>query len=200
MLSPHVETWSGYRLREEAGHLGYPVTYAQFNAYVDVGLLSPPDENGRWPAATLDALIAIRDHSDSVRSLDRRLIRLAGDRARFPVPAQKVRDAMIRVIPTIRRPIQKLRRVASAGRSREMAQLRQPPQPSLLEWAPLLQTVDLDRFAAWMPGWHAMAMTVIPAWYAPNASPIADIDIEEQVLLHAILDLSQRRGRFPVPG
>jgi hypothetical protein len=199
---PHFrdETWSEYRLRAESDRLDHPVTHAQFKAYLAVGLLSPPDENGRWPAATLEALVAIRDLSDSVRSLDRRLIRLAGDRGQFPVPAHRVRDAMIRVIPTIKHPIQKLRRVAAAGRSPEVTQLRHPPRPTLQEWEPLLRNVDLDRFAAWMPGWYAMATTVIPAWHAPNANPLTDIDIEEQILLQGVLDLSQRGGRFPVPG
>lgn len=196
-LHSQDETRSEYRLRTESVHLGYSVTHAQFRAYVAVGLLSRPDANGRWPAAAIETLVAIRGLSDAVRSLDRRLVRLAD---RHPVSTDALLQAMIEVTSTMKGRGRKLRILASAGRSPAISQLRRPPLPRVKEWVTLLSGADVKLVDAWRPGWYAMVREVIPAWYAPGPSPLAFIPFEEQVVLYAILDLSQRTGRFPVPG
>jgi hypothetical protein len=99
-------------LRAYAETRGHPVTHAQFGSYLRAGLLPEPTD-GRWPEAVGDRLVLVRKLGQFVRPLPRRVI-LLRDHINFPVAPEKLRQAMIALIPTIRTPIAKMKRVDAA--------------------------------------------------------------------------------------
>lgn len=191
MIPAHDGTLSEFGAREGASARDCPVTHAQFVRYREAGLLGESNEAGRWPPTVVERLISIKALDASVRSLDRRAIYLNDERD-FPIAPEKLRTAMVNVVPTIRRPVQKLRLVARDGRSPAARNLRAVAVPPPGEWVRILRHAALDLFAALVPGWYAMARTVIPSLYADRPNPLADIPFEEQIVLYAIIDLSQR--------
>jgi hypothetical protein len=126
-----------------------------------------------------------------VRSLPRRVVLLRADATRFSVPTEKLRDAMLALVPAVQRPAQKLALVARAGVSPGVRALRRE-LPAAPTWATLLREAPADLIDQWAPGWYAMVQ-LVPAFHAPAVNPLAKVPLEEQVLLFAILDLSRRR-------
>ena len=182
-VKPRSENW----LREGAGALGYPTTSTQFRDYQEAGLLPEPDEEGRYPECGLTSLIRIRAHSHSVRSIPRRVVLLRADFLFFPVPTEKLRRAMVAMIPTIEQPVRKLGRVSRVlGPNRRGAGAKLPRPDT---WAEILVGVADELFEMRSPGWYAMAMAVLPANAWPEPSPLWGIPTEDQIVLMAILDL-----------
>jgi hypothetical protein len=184
-MTPRTEGW----LRTGAGG----VTRAQFVRYRDVGLLPAPDANGRYPEWVKFALEAIRHEEAEARSLPRRAVRLRANAILFPVATEKLRQAMLDVIPSIRAPKQKLRRVhAATRRSRATTVL-----PVVEGWPDILRGASDALFGARTPGWYAMASMVLPAQAWPEPSPLWGVPLEEQVILLAVLDLALQGSSSP---
>jgi hypothetical protein len=118
---------------------------------------------------------------------------LRGDYLLFPVPADKLQQALIEMLPTVEGAARKLARISRWGLSPGARLVRQPPLPRVKEWEGLLRGAASELMHAWAVGWYAMARDFIPAYYAPKISPLDDIPFEEQVLLLAVLDLNRRR-------
>jgi len=183
--NPRSESW----LRDGAEAQGFSVTHAQFTSYQRAGVLPLADQSGRYPEWTLAALIRIRNLGSAVRPLPRRVIRLRGDWNLFPVSGANLKAAMLATIPSIKAPRRKLRRMAVDGKSQGDRRLRRR-LPTPAEWIALVERAPAERIEMWAVGWYAMVVNFIPAYHHPNPNPLADIPLEEQVILYAILDLA----------
>jgi hypothetical protein len=203
---------SGSRLRAELDRRGMGLSHDQLRRFLEVGLLPRPGEDGRWPPRTLVSLIRIVRLGREVTSLDRRLLRLRRNYHYFPVEPDKLREAMVRILPSMEAPVRKMRLVADYARSPMPADRRLPvvtapsrrqdpnlkrrrplreqqiPHPD--EWAEILERVDVGRIGLWAVGWYAWLGDVIPAHYAPDSDPLGWIPFEERVTLYAILDIA----------
>jgi len=203
---------SGSRLRAELDKRGIGLSHEQLVRFVDVGLLPPQGEDGRWPPRTLVSLIRIVRLGRDVTSLDRRLLRLRRNYHYFPAEPDKLRAAMVRMLPSIEAPVRKMRLVADYARSpmpvdrrfpvikarslrqdpnlRRRRPLREQRIPRREDWARILARVDSERIGIWAVGWYAWLGDVIPAHYAPSPDPLGWIPFEERVTLYAILDIA----------
>ena len=219
-----AERCTGSRLRAELDRHGLALSHEQMARFVTVGLIPPPGADGRWPARTIVTLIRIVRLNREVTSLDRRLVRLRRNHDRFPVDSEKLRAAMIRILPSINTRVRKMRSVADYARSpvpavrrlpvlttRELGRvdpnlkrrrpLREQRIPHPEEWSAILESVDADRVGTWAVGWYGWLGQVIPAHYSPEPDPLAWIPFEERVVLYAILDIAARHqhGMAPSP-
>ena len=190
LLPPRV---SEYRARRESEERGEAVTHKQFTVYLEVGLIPPRGEDGLWPREIVDALVAIKRLGPEVRPLPRRVLRLRADESLFRIPGDKLQAAMCALLPTVSHPMRNLRLVARAGTSPGATTLRRR-LPSVCDWDDLIRAADPGLLEAWARGWYAMAIEMVPAFYAPKANPLAHIPLEEQVVLYAVLDLSRREA------
>lgn len=198
-----LETLSESKLRQRAGERGWPVTHKQFSSYREWGLLPEPD-NGRWPVAVADLLIRIRELSDSVRSLPRRVIVLRQDYTRFPIPADRLRQAMLDVVPTMTAPLHKMRRTHAACVSwgantagigsdhTALLQVWEPPKPEA--WVVTLREADLDLFDMRVRAMYYVT-AVLSAHAHGSKHDLADILFEEQIILLTVRDLAWTRYR-----
>jgi hypothetical protein len=115
-----------WAIRGAAGAaLGKDISHPQFAAYRKRGLLGEPDADGHWPRTVVDRLVRIHGLAVTVRSLDRRTILLKQESVIFPdgeensplvqdVPPAALREAMIGVATSIRRPVRKMKLINSA--------------------------------------------------------------------------------------
>jgi hypothetical protein len=168
-----------------------PITTAQFQRFATAGLV-PSAQDGVVSGDVVNRLIATKRAAGYARPIARRTVFLRGYHPLFPVPAEKLQKAMIDLVPMIRKPAVKLARVVRWGRSGELRQLRVRRPPPVKEWPGLLGSVSPSLIDAWTMGWYAMARDFIPSYFAPAASPLDDIPLEEQVLCLAILDIDRR--------
>ncbi len=130
-------------------------------------------------------------------TLSRRVVRLRSDAILFPIRAEHVQEAMLDVLPTIEAAISKLKRVAAATKT-DIRTLDQGRLPYREEWRGLLRSREFRPFEVWLTTWYLMVGTLVPAWSIPGPNPIADIPIEEQVILYGVHDMSRRRAEHPV--
>jgi hypothetical protein len=102
------------QVRKAVAAKGYPVSGRQFRDFRRWGLIPPPDTEGTWASDTVDTLVQIRAMGESVRSLPRRVLLLRCEG--LPIHGDRLREAMCEVAPTIRRPVNKMRRLLRARR------------------------------------------------------------------------------------
>jgi len=197
--------YSEWGLREAAAEVGYPVNHKQFHAYCEAGLLPTPDEvSRRWSAKDLERLVQIRELGARVRSLPRRVLLLRRNFLDFPVPGEKLRAAMLAVVPIIRSPKRKMSRVHRAivwweqqstpfpgSPVRPLPQ--RPPHPD--EWELLLRTADFERFAGRIPVIYYAAGTVLPFFTSGTEHALDDIPFEEQLILWVVRELAEVRAQ-----
>ena len=169
-----------------------PVTSAQYGAFAAAGLVASPDSDHRIPGSVVNQLVAAKRAASYARPLARRVVFLRGNFLLFPVPPDRLQQALITLVPLVRQPALKLARIARHGKSPERHRLRHSRRPAVKEWSDLIAAVEPSRIEAWTMGWYAMAREFIPSYYAPAVSPIDDIPLEEQVLCLAILDIDRR--------
>lgn len=101
-----MERLSGWELRQRAEKRGIPVSGKQFASYQAWGLI-PEQAEGGWRDADVERLIRIRELEAHAWSLHRRVILLQDPR--WPIPGDKLRQAMIDTIPSIEAPKKKMR-------------------------------------------------------------------------------------------
>jgi hypothetical protein len=169
-----------------------PVTSAQFAAFARAGLIAPPGPDRLLPGSAVNQLVAAKRASTYARPLARRVVFLRGYYFLFPVPADKLQQALIDLVPLVRQPARKLARVSRHGQSSDRGRLRHRRPPPVKEWATLIAEVDPARIDAWAMGWYAMAREYIPSHYAPAPNPLDAIPLEDQVLCLAVLDIDRR--------
>jgi hypothetical protein len=197
------------------------LTYKQMARFIAVGLIPPAGADDRWPARTLVALIRVVRLGRTVNSLDRRLVRMRRDYQYFPIDPEKLRAAMVRIVPAIEAPVRKMRTVAEYARSplpavrplpvvrarvlgrvdpnlRRRRPLREQRIPHREEWTAILEGVPAERIGMWAVGWYAWLGSVLPSHYGPASDPLAAIPFEERVVLYAILDIAAHREMPPV--
>jgi len=107
---------SEYRLREEVQRRGFALGHHQFDGYVDAGLIPPPDAQGRWQPDVVEMLVALREVSDTVRMLPRRLLYFSADPRFAHITADRVYVATLAFAPTMDHATAKTRLVDAALR------------------------------------------------------------------------------------
>ncbi len=199
-----VEKLSGWELRQRAERLGKPVSGKQFGAYQEWGLI-PEQPDGGWIDADVERLVRIRALEAQARSLNRRVILLRD--LRWPTPPEKLRQAMIETIPSIRSPKKKTTALYRALRIRhgdvsiaKAARLRLPA-----EWGPQEAASWQDVFR-W-PEDHEFELIAGPVYSDVHAlvqNPLviqsgflADIPYEELIILLMTRQLSLPPQIFP---
>ncbi len=188
------------RLRTLAEERGYPVSHMQFQQFWKAGLLPEPQE-GRWSEDTVDRLVIVRRLSETVRSLPRRVIRLR-DHLNFPVEPEKLRQAMVDLIPLIGTPATKMRRIdAACVYWGNFEAAGGPPlkgmtlphgwkPPRLNQWQEILQEGDAAYFDRRAGMQYYFVQAVLPVYVANTPYNLDDILEEEQVTLLTIRDLA----------
>lgn len=181
-----------YRLRERAKDLGIEVRYGQFKTYISKGLLPDPEVDPWTEEEIVPRLLRIHGLESSARSLDRRVVDLYLER--YPVPPEKLRDAMIGMLPTIHQPVRKMARVAAAGRwfnaaygsgsslgkDNPLPTEWKPPKPS--EWAAVLRFADLEVFANRL-GITQYFMSLLATVGKGTPHALHDLESEEKLVL-----------------
>ncbi len=192
---------SGWALRQYIADTYHrAVSDEQLDEFVDWGLLERSDSG--YARGSEERLIAILDAGASARLLPRRVLRLRANHDQFPVPAEPLHRAMVKLAPTIRRPIRKLARMEAARAAfeqvigqRSAARARRLPPVS--SWSGLLESAPLGVFDSLTTGWYQLASAVLPVYLKGTSHTLDDIPIEEQVVLLAGLDLSTPRTTAP---
>jgi hypothetical protein len=193
-----AQGWSAWKVREQSGTSG-----RQFGAYARWGLIQP-FEDGSWAPETIELVAAIEEAREHARQLDRRTVWLRRDYLKFPVPNNKLREAMIsiagsRSISSPRRKIslvlrlweeQSRPRADSAIRRahREPTRVRRLPAPDT--WKAILRNRNVTDEVFGAQASHAYLLDhqfaeSIPGWAA--AMPL-----EERVVIILVLNLSPR--------
>ena len=199
-MNEQISSWA---LRQKAEEQGPSVNGKQFENYRGYGLLGEPDANDRWPARLADRINDIQKAKAVARPLARRVVLLRRDYVDFPVPADKVREAMEEMLPTIKRPSTKMKRVHRAcigyGRFLQKGLLgsKQPriksswKLPKSEAWSTVLEGAASERFAAQIGGiYHlAGALSEHHSSFKENAVDLFDISFEELVTLIAVRQL-----------
>ena len=192
---------SGWALRLYAEDTyGRTVSDEQLDEFADWGLL---ERQGAGYAPGSEArLIAILKAGRQARLLPRRVLRLRANHDRFPVPAEPLRRAMVKLAPTIARPMRKLARVEAARAAfaqtiGQRAAVRPRRLPSVSTWGELIGAAPLGVFDSWATGWYQLASAVLPVYLKDTPHELKDLPIEEQVVLLAVLDLSTPRTTSP---
>jgi len=144
-----------YAIRKRLEERGYSTSNMQFKAFREWGLIDEPEE-GFWFDTVIDRIIDIKKAEPLARRFERRTI-LLGTR-----DTEKRRKAMIALIPLVRGPALKMRRLERALAARERlprprdvfgnpAYWRQalpdgwnPPLPG--EWPAVLRSGTSERF------------------------------------------------------
>lgn len=192
---------SGWALRLYVeDRYGRTVSDEQLDEFADWGLLER--QGAGYAPGSKERLIAILAAGAEARLLPRRVLRLRANHDRFPVPAEPLLRAMVKLAPTIRRPMRKLARVEAARAAfaqvigqRAAARTRRLPQGST--WGELLASAPLGVFDSWATGWYQLASAVLPVYLKGTPHALDDLPIEEQVVLLAVLDLSTPRTTSP---
>ncbi len=169
-----------------------PVTSAQYDAFAYAGLVATAGDDRLLPGSVVNQLVAVKRAAGYARPLARRTVFLRAYYPLFPVPAYKLQQALIDLVPLLRQPARTLARVARFRQPAGPQRLRRRRLPTVETWPHLLWRVDAERIDAWAAGWYAMVREFIPAYFAPAPNPLDDIRLEEQVLCIAILDIDRR--------
>jgi hypothetical protein len=192
------EPISAYEARAQADARDEPVTSKQFDAFRASGLVVPRAD-GRYEPMVINQLVAIKRTAAYARPLARRTVFLRGNFLLFPVPPEKLVQALVALVPLVDRPARKIARIARSGLSSEATRDRSRRPPPVAEWVELIDQATPGLIGMWAAGWYAMATAAIPAHYLPARSPLDDIRLEEQVLCLAVLDLDRRARTREVP-
>lgn len=189
-----------YQLRARAKDLGIAVRYGQFATYIAKGLLPDPEAEAWVEEEIVPRFLRIHALEATVRSLDRRVVVLALER--YPVPAAKLRDAMVGMLPTIKAPARKMARIEAAsqwfsGRFRDTSALGaravlpaawRPPPPAA--WGTVLREADPDVFAhrLGLEQYHAALLATFGKG-TPHA--LTDLPPEEKLVLLMVRYLAE---------
>lgn len=209
-----VETVSEWRIRQEAD-----VSVGQLRVLEGWSLIQRTSE-GRWPVDTIAKLKRIKEEArhPRARQLPRRVVRLRADYVDFPVPASKLREAMLQMLgqKLISAPKRKLNMINRAvdQRMRDVsAQLggsgqaswalmaSGPAKPNWIrpepkDWRSLLadSRFDLDYFESSAAGQYSLddTMRKIEASYWPREEAIP---LEERIMILVVRQIAIDRAR-----
>lgn len=181
-----------YQLRKRVRDLGIEVRYGQFEIYITKGLLPDPELEPWAEQAIVTRFLRIHELEPRARSLDRRVVILYLER--YPIPPEKLREAMIGMLPTISPPTRKMSRVAAAGQWFAAAQgegsslgkgdalppSSKPPKRS--EWVEILRNANIDVFT------HRLGITqyyasLLATFGKGTPHALDDLDPEEKLVL-----------------
>ena len=192
-------------VRAHAEGRGTPISWAQWRGYERWGLIDPlPDES--WPEITVERVIEIAKLSATTRSLARRVVLLRRNYLLFPVRAKLVRCAMDNLIPTIRRPVRKMRTVDRAGQWwawrqggawRRGAFAAEPLRLGLDDCSPLLLGADSERLESAITSAYYFAGSVLPDSVSGTEYDVVGIPFEELVTLVLVRQLAADAPRHP---
>jgi hypothetical protein len=182
---------TGWAVRRELSNRGHEVSNEQLKLIAAWGLLSA--SSGRYAPDSVDRAAAVLEAEPQARPLFRRVVLLRGDFLRFPVPIEPLRRALIRLAPTIRRPMRKLRQVERAWAvmvARLSGRALAPPRRLLpaSQWAEHIDSVPVETAAGRVAGWYAWARDILPAYAKEIDLDLSKIPLEERVLMTALLD------------
>lgn len=199
-MQKSVTAFTESRLRTLAEERDYPVSHKQFSDYRKAGLIPEP-EGRQWSGEVIERLILVRKLGKKVRSLPRRVI-LLRDHLNFPVEPEKLRQAMIDLIPLIRTPAAKMRRIdtacvywgnfeaAGGPPLKGMTLLHGWKPPQLDQWQEMLREGDAAYFDLRAGMQYYFVQAVLPVYVANTPYNLDDILEEEQVTLLTIRDLA----------
>lgn len=206
-----AEWLTASEVMHRAAERGTDISTRQWRLYEAVGLLVVEPEGDRWPLETVDRLIRVAGLRGEAHALPRRVLRLRADFGSFPIPAGKVRDAMVAIVPTIKAAVRQWNRMNeavqwsawySAGRPAESFRATKWVVPRSL-WPGALASMEPERFETRLPFIYAMAGTVLPACTEASPYAVSGIALEEQVTILAVRDLitiQQQRRNFEEAG
>jgi hypothetical protein len=172
------------------------MSHRQYEDYERWGLLSGSGD----PAELIERII---EEGQQARSLPRRTIRLRADYQTFPVPAAKVREAMVCLLPEIAAPVSKMRRLGGAlGRSQQPGYRTEygltvgagpaRPLPSFRQWPELMSNAAVgDIFEARVTWYYFMGREALVAYTRGTQYDVSDIALEERVTLLAVRDIAR---------
>lgn len=191
---------TGRQLRAKVAESGYQVSGRRMKDLTQWGLLPPPDEDGRWSNDVVKRLVRVGEMGKTVRSYPRRsiLLRCEGQ----DVPPEVIVEAMCVIVPTITRPVQKMKQASQARamlsgpdaepltvreRNRRKCEAWAPPPPE--KWVPVLEKaipagVDA-RFWVW-----CIAAQWAREYARDTIHDITEVPLEELVTLFAIEDIA----------
>lgn len=198
-------TLSGWEVRQRLTNDGYFVSDDQLDSFEAWGLITrAPD--GRWPPPTVGLVAKVLEAATDARLLARRVLRLRADFAIFPIAGAHVRQAMLEAVPTVKRPVRNLNRVARAlevlgqryaGAPARRRRKQRLIRPRHAEWRTVLERVSPLEFDARATGWYALAQSVLPDLVRGTSNSIDDIPIEDRVVALAVLDVANPVGAPP---
>jgi hypothetical protein len=158
----------------------------------------------------VDRLEDIAKAGKDARPLPQRVVRLAADYHRFPVPADRIREAMAEFAPAITAPVRKMQRVRAAAAALADRQSGRVPRrlsrktvgwapPPAAKWPETLHAIDLDSFESRIRALYHWAVYTIPDLMRGTANDVSDLADEELVTLLTVQDVAwtlELRRRF----
>jgi hypothetical protein len=194
-----VKRISKTALREAAG-----LSAKQFRDIQAWGLI-PERPDGGWVEADVERLRQVRDLGASVRSYHRRAIRLQD--ARWPIPGDKLRQAMIDTLPSIEAPKKKMRALyralqvryghvssANADRLRVPATWRLPDPTA---WAEVFRWPTDGEFSQIGNSVWADAQSLVSSPLVTRSGLLEGIPMEEIAILLMTRQLTLPEQSFP---
>jgi hypothetical protein len=184
---------SGWELRVRAGKLGYPTTHKQLMEFQKWGILPKPQDKC-YPNAALRRLIRAHRLAPAVRSVPRRALRL---RRSYSFPGDCIREAILWVIPEIRRPRRKLRTLARLLRRLPGADdkiLERAARLAVARWTDLVKSTDEDETLNDLVGSIYYFLANLLSW-VPESKAQLDKEIpasEERMILVLVLHLARK--------
>lgn len=180
-------------IRAGAERAGYPTTHAQFQNIQKWGLL-PQLQDGQYTLEAVSRLIEVRKLGKEVRSLPRRALRL---RRRYSIPANRTREAILWVIPEIRRPRRKLKKLARLLHHPPGADDRVLIRATKLQvprWKELVKDFEDDQALDDLVSFVYYFLANLP-WWLPEAEAQLAKEIpasEERMILLLVLNLARK--------
>ena len=190
-----MESFSTWELRRKAGDR-HPLSDEQIAEWQRWGLLRVP-QDGRWTEADVGRAKRVRELGKEVRSQPRRAILLLD--ASYPTEPSKLREAMIAVVPTIKAPVAKMRRLRVALRVRyeglagPRSGRRQPAErwlPPKAEWTTVLRRFGDYEFGLIAGAAHADAAALTKSPAVVRSGALSGIPCDEVVVLLTIRQLA----------
>lgn len=198
-----METLSTWELRERVVDDGRRASDGEIDGWIRWGLLRDP-QGERWTDSDVERAREVRALAKEVRSLPRRALRLYG--TDYPMQADKLREAMKAVAPTVTAPVRKIRQVDDAARLRSesfsqdrnvgRARRKQRKLPRE-QWTTFLDRFNDSDFVqlAHYSRSEAIALSRNPA--VQSAATLSGIPFEEVWLILMVMQLAVGDDTIP---
>lgn len=189
-------TLSTWELRKRLAEDGGGVSDRGIAEWVQWGLLREP-VGGRWSDDDLARAREVQGLASETRPLPRRALRLYGEG--YPMPPNKLRDAMKAVASTVTAPARKIRRVEdairlryetvgpTAPRRRTDRRAWRHPKDRWIATLDRFNDADFERLAQYAYS-EAIALHLSPA--VQSAGILSDVPFEEVWLVLTLMQLT----------